>query len=233
MKTTGIKYTLANRDYFDLLGSISEQLDRSEINYALVGGTGVQARIANIVFEAKKEDILTARLELLFRGTKDFDLAATSNEEQFIRFFNEFQALNPNATLGSQGKRKQRQITYRGSKTPMEVFLNYEVGPQDFTGLDDSFYYDCVNHAELLRLKNGNKSIRVYVARPEHLITSKLTRYDPKDILDIGNLLKVMQIYGQKAGKLDSHLIKTYLEKADKVELIGRLDEVRKQVLKE
>jgi hypothetical protein len=90
-----------------------------------------------------------------------------------------------------------------------------------------------LDSATLLDLRYGNQTASVRVAAPECLIASKLTRNDPKDIWDIGALLKTMRIYRNKIGKLKEAKIQDYLTRSGKSEMIGRLAEIKKQILKE
>jgi len=228
-----MNYTLIDRGYFDTLKLLTEEFDRKGIKYALVGGAGIQARISNILCKAKKTDISNAiGLEHLLRQTRDFDITSNASEDVFVNYFNELQALHPSITVNHEGIRSKR-IKFRRKDGEINVLINYQTGPQDLAGLDKYFYNECINNAENLNLRYGKNGLLVSVATPECLITSKLTRNDPKDIWDIGALMKTMKMYRQYSGKFRQSKVEEYLRRANKEEMIGRLAEIKKQILKE
>ena len=221
-----------DREYYDTLKILTEEFDRKGIQYALVGGAGIQARIADFFCKNQKTDISnTIGLESLLRETKDFDITTNSPEEVFVNYFNELQAINPNVSVFPERLRSKR-IKVSG-KEEISVFLNYQTGPQDFAGLDEHFYLDCIETAQPINLKYSNEECSVFVATPECLIASKLTRNDPKDIWDIGAVMKGMKMCRPQSGKLRQGMIEKYLIRADKGEIIGRLNEIKKQIIKE
>jgi hypothetical protein len=227
-----MNYTLIDKEYFEILQKVSEQLDRQKIDYALVGGAGVQARITNILCRVNKTDASNViGLETLLRETKDLDITTKSEEKDFVRFFNELQASNPNILVQPEALRS-RKIILKGDEKVC-VYLNYQTGPQDLAGLDEIFYYECIETAEDLNLRNGNFRLIASVALPEYLITSKITRNDPKDIWDIGTLLRVMKQYPSYCRRFRPSKVKSMLERAGKEEMYGRLEEIRKQILKQ
>ena len=227
-----MNYTLRDKGYFEVLRRVSEQLDKQDIDYALVGGAGVQARITDILCRFNRTDASNViGLETLLRETKDLDITTRAEEIDFVRFFNELQASNPNIFVEPEGIRNRRIILKGGKKT--QVYLNYQIEPQNLVGLDEIFYHECINTAENLILRNGNISSRVYVAVPEYLISSKITRNNPKDIWDIGALLKVMKQYPGYCKKFRPSKVKSILERVNKGEMYGRLEEIRKQILKQ
>lgn len=227
-----MNYTLRNRGYYDVLKIIAEELESQGIEYALVGGAGVQARIADFFCKKQKTGISDAHgLEELLRETKDFDITSNASEADFIRYFNEIQALNPNVSVYHE-RARSKKIKFRG-KEEVSVFLNYQTGVQDFIGLDEYFYAQCIETAEPIKLKYNGGGFFVKVATPECLVSSKLTRNDPKDIWDIGALMKSMKLCKPSSGKLRQGKIEMYLKRAKKEEIIGRLNEIKKQILKE
>jgi hypothetical protein len=202
-----MNYTVRDRGYFDLLGKVSEEFERADMRYALVGGTGIQVRIADLLCRSQKVSIKEVpELETLLRKTKDF-------------------------IIRPEGIRSKRVIARGKEKT--DVLLNYQTGPQDLAGLDESFYTECIETAEDLFLKYGGSEIMVSVARPEYLIASKLTRDDPKDIWDIGMLLKTIEQNRNHSRKFKPSKVRSLLERANRGEIYGRLEEIRKQILKQ
>lgn len=227
-----MNYTLRDKEYFEALRILAEEFERQNIGYALVGGTGVQARIVDIVCRAQKVTIPDINgLEHLLRETKDFDITSNATEVEFTRFFNEFQALHSNISVETESIRSKK-IRVRGKEEAI-VFVNYQTGPQDLSGLDENFYSLCISTAEPLLLRYRGTKFPVYVATPECLVTSKLTRNDPKDIWDIATLLRTMRLYRRYAGKFRQEKVKEYLEKANRGEIIGRIEEIKKQIIKE
>lgn len=228
-----MSYTLQEENYFIALNLLAEGFERQGIQYALVGGAGVQARISDIFCRAQNTDITNAiGLEFLLRGTKDFDITSNASEEDFITCFNEMQASNPHLEIYPE-KIRGRRMAIRGRRKEANVFVNYQTGPQDLFGLDELFYNSCIETAERVNLSYSNQTSPIYVATPESLITSKLTRKDPKDIWDIGALLKTIRKYSKHAGEFKESEVVEHLERSGKEEMVGRLEEIKKQILKE
>jgi len=227
-----MNYTIKDKRYFEVLKKVTEEFERENIDYALVGGAGIQARLANILSKNGKIDMQNlVEIDSLLRKTQDFDVTSTSSEEDFVSFFNHLQAINPNLSVFHEALRSKR-IHINGRKST-DVFLNYQTGPTDFAGLDDNFYNECINTADFLNLHSGNSPLGVYVAKPEYLIAPKLTRMDPKDIFDITILLKSMQKYGRYNQISLCNNVKALLDRAKKGEVFGRLEEIIGQNLKE
>jgi len=225
-------YTLKDRGYFDALKVFTDEFERQGAKYALVGGAGIQARVSDILCRALKTGISsTTGLEHLLRETKDFDITTNSPEAFFVTYFNEMQALHPHVSIQSESVRSKR-MKLKG-KEDTSVFFNYQTGPQDLSGLDEDFYNECIETAQPINLRYNGSNLCVFVATPECLITSKLTRNDPKDIWDIATLMRVMKAHKQHSGKLRDSKIKRYLERANKGEMFGRFQEIKKQILKE
>jgi len=229
-------YTLQKQGYFETLNRISQELDRQGIEYALVGGAGVQARIANALSLVRRTDISNIpELEHLLRDTKDFDITSWASKEDFVKFFNVLQASNHPRLTVTPYRSGSNIVTLSGNKRrekPTEIYMNYQTGPEDFKGLDSKFYEECIDSAQPLQLWNGNEKCEVNVAKPEFLVSSKLTRYDPKDIFDIGNLLRVIWKNRGYVERFDYSLVKEILERNKKGELYSRLEEIRDQILK-
>ncbi|MAG45719.1 MAG: hypothetical protein CMH63_03035 [Nanoarchaeota archaeon] len=222
-----MKYTLKDRDYFDSYRVLTDELNRKGFDYAVVGGSGIQATISDLFCKNQGTNIKDATgLEHLLRKTKDIDLTSTNSEYEFVEMFNELQALNPEISVDYINE-KSRKLKING--TP--VFINYQTGPADFRGLSDKFYNDCVGESEKLNLSYKNSKADVYVAKPEFLVASKLTRNDPKDIWDITSLLRTVENYSTE--KFDRNKLKGYLEESGKGSYFGRFVEIEKQILEE
>mgnify|MGYP001591437539 CR=1 FL=1 len=168
-------YNLRDWGYFKLLQLLSEGLDFQEIDYALVGGGAVQARIAH-AFNAYENMTAPEIPEPMLRRTKDFDITTHSSEGELATFLNHLQLENEPLTIRpKQPRRVVLTITGRNA-APASVVLNYQTGPRDFSGLSDSFYDECLRTAEDLYLEYNNEGLMVRVATPECIIASKLTR---------------------------------------------------------
>ncbi|MEK6940028.1 MAG: hypothetical protein AABX31_04840 [Nanoarchaeota archaeon] len=226
-------YTLSDWGYFKLLQLVAESLEFQEIDYALVGGGAVQAR----VIEAfnKYEKITAPDVpELLLRKTKDFDITTHSSEGDLVHFLNLLQLENQPLSVRPKQPRRVNLLYSGRSFAPVSVVLNYQIGPQDFSGLGEQFYEECLDTAEDIYLHYNNEEARVRVATPECIVASKLTRSSPKDIVDISGLLRVLARYEVKGAKPFNYgLVKQYLEEAGKGHCFQNLDEIMTEVLKE
>lgn len=227
-----MNYTLKDGVYFNALGILTSEFERQGIDYALVGGAAIQARISDTICRRQKTNIRDAvGLEHLLRETKDFDITSNVPEETFVRYFNELQATIPNVSILPERARSKR-MKIKGKEDAL-IHINYQTGPQDFVGLNEDFYQECIRTAQPLRLKYNGTATTVNVATPECIVTSKLTRSDPKDIWDIATLLRTMKMYKQQAGKFKESKVRDYLESAGRGEIFGRFGEIKRQILKE
>ncbi len=227
-------HTLRDWEYFKLLQLVAEGLENQGIEYALVGGSAVQARIVELF---NKYENLTAPdvSELLLRKTKDFDITTRSSEEDLVCFLNELQAENqPLSIKPKQARRVNLTYQSRRNVQPIVITLNYQTGPQDFSGLGEAFYNECLDTAEDLFLTYNNEEARVRVATPECIIASKLTRASPKDIVDISALLRSLLCYEKKgAPSFNYGTVRRYLEEAGKAHCYENLTAIVSEVLKE
>lgn len=228
-------YTLRDWEYFELLKILVEGLDLSNIDYALVGGGATQAHIASILSKAHRTTIpKVPGLDLILRPTKDLDITSRASSEGFANYFANLQHINePHIEITPKQSRKV-QISYKGRNRhePVTINMNYQTGPQDFAGLDDHFYNECINSARKVDLSYRNEKVSVKVASPVCVITSKLTRSNSKDTFDISNLLNVIYYYGGGLKSFDFDKVREYLMHAGKPEIYGRLEEIRAQVIK-
>lgn len=227
-------YTLCDWEYFKLLQLVAEGLENQGIDYALVGGGAVQAHI--VALFNKYEGLTISDVpELLLRKTKDFDITTRSSEGDLVCFLNELQAENQPLSIRPKQPRRVN-LTYKSRRNvqPIVVTLNYQTGPQDFSGLSPEFYNQCLDTAEDLFLTYNNESTKVRVAAPECIVASKLTRASPKDIVDISALLRYLTHYESKgAPSFNYGLVKQFLEEAGKVHCYENLTAIVSEVLKE
>lgn len=220
-------YTMKDKAYFSLIGEVSEELFNHGINYALVGGAAVQARVASILSSAKQGGIgAVDELDPLIRETKDIDITSNADEGKFMYFFNEWQVKNPNIMLKSIGE-KRKEIKFVTCPKTIDVILNYQTEPHDLKGLDENTFYECIETATPVELWYDNKRIETVVAQPEYIIASKLTRSEEKDIFDISALLKTTEKYGPR---IDFNKIKFILERASKSQKYQVLEDIIKGI---
>lgn len=227
-------YNMKDWGYFKLLQLIAEGLELQEINYALVGGSAVQARVAN-AFNTYENISIPDIHEPMFRKTKDFDIATYSDEGEVVSFLNHLQLENDPLTIRPKQSRRVN-LTYSPKRdiSPVSIVLNYQIGPQDFAGLGSNFYDECLKTAEYLGLHYNNETAKVRVATPECIIASKLTRNSPKDIVDISGLLMVLAAYETKGARpFNYNLVKDYLREAGKENCFQNLEVIMAEVLKQ
>ena len=224
-------YNLRDWGYFKLLQLISEGLEFREVDYALVGGAAVQARIVH-AFNTYEGLTAPNIPEPMLRRTKDFDITTLSSEGELVHFLNLLQL--ENEPLIVRPKQPLRvNLTYSGRNAePVTVLLNYQTGPQEFSGLSDEFYAECLRTAEDLFLHYNNEEARVRIATPECIIASKLTRSSAKDIVDISGLLRVLDSYQKKGAKpFNYELVRSYLKEAEKEYCYQNLETIMTEVL--
>lgn len=222
-------YTLRDKSYFNLLGELSSELERAGVEYALVGGAGIQARVSEKLSKVRGTDISSLEELDLLRKTKDIDITSRADDIKFASFFNNWQLINPNISLEEMyGKKKN--IQFKTAPYSVDIMLNYQTDPSDLKGLGEKFYYECIDTAEPLELWHGNKDIGVRVAKPEYLIASKLTRSAEKDIYDISLMLKIFD--KDSSNRIDFNKIRNILNESDKPYKIGVLEDIIKDVLK-
>ncbi len=183
-------YTYLNRPYFNVASALHDAMEEQDIQYAIVGGSGVQATIVDAVAMHGLNTIKEHKLELqnLLRPTKDIDIGTLggSNEKMFSagREIAEACGAGYNPMLDSRALK----FEFAGQEP---VYVQYEMSKEDFKGLPE-IYDSVVNEAKTLSLcYNGKRAIDLKVAKPEHLIASKLTRGADKDKIDISHLLTV------------------------------------------
>ena len=227
-------YNLRDWGYFKLLQLVAEGLEFPEIDYALVGGSAIQARIAN-AFNVYGGITIPDIPEPMLRRTKDFDIATQSSEGELVRFLNLLQLENEPLSIRPKQPRRVSLVYSPGRGiSSVSVILNYQTGPQDFSGLGDEFYGECLKTAEDISLHFNNEEARVRVATPECIIASKLTRSSHKDIVDISGLLRVLECYKEKGAKPFNYgLVKLYLKEAKKEHCFQNLDVIMTEILKE
>ncbi|MEK6900119.1 MAG: hypothetical protein AABX05_03265 [Nanoarchaeota archaeon] len=227
-------YVLGDWGYFKLLQLVAEGLENRDIDYALVGGGAVQARIIDAF--NRYEGITAPNVsELFLRRTKDFDITSRSSEGELVYFLNMLQVENEPLSIRPKQPRRVN-LAYKGRQNiePTVVVLNYQLGTQDFSGLSEKFYNECLDTAEDLDLRYNNEVARVRVATPECIVASKLTRSSVKDIFDVSTLLKIMAQYKEKGMKpFNYDLVRRYLEESGKGHCYNNLDSIVTEVLKE
>ena len=214
-------YTLLNREYFDIAGKLHEALKEQDIKYAVVGGAGIQARIVDAVAKQGLESIKDCKhiLQTPLRATKDIDIATLGGDRG--KMFSAGQKIS-GSRIGYSPMLDARALKFEPvGKVPITV--QYELNKDDFQGLPE-MYDSVINEAEKLNLRyNGKRGIELMVAKPKHLIASKLTRWDSKDIVDTSNLLKIYHDCGKP---IDIEDIRTILKGSNKGDLFKNLERI-------
>jgi len=212
-------YTFLDREFYDAAGILHFTLKEQDVRYALVGGAGVQARIASALTADGTKPLKDVKgLPLLLRPTSDLDIA-TLNADQ-VKMLRAGQSINDRLKFGFDARERHLKFGVRGNKGPL--FVKYELGPEDFKGLPSS-YNSIVESAEPVTLRYHKTPIEINVARPEHLVASKLTRGDHKDTIDIANLLKVLH---STEKKFDAQEVRAILKDNDKGECFRNLEKI-------
>lgn len=229
MKPTG--YTIGDEFLWNVLTSFSEELARAKIPYSLVGGVGVQARIANILSDKGKHPIQAIQgLDLLVRQTGDLDIATSINgdeeDSKLVTLFNTYSNLNQ-SFLVQPITTKALRVQSRTNPSSM-INISLETNPGDFKGLTKS-YDDIIKTSEAITLKKTNQPFDISVASPEYLVASKLTRLEDKDRRDIFNLLNCLY---KKKGSFNYDFVETILKLNDKSESAEYLRSVHYDITK-
>ena len=217
------EYTILDDPFYETLVSFTEELDRQNINYALVGGAGIQTKIASILSKNGKMSINDAHgLELVVRKTGDLDIALDlADETKLSEFSSIYNSLY-------QGNKSLQQITNKAYRTRKNININLETCADDFKGLPNS-YKDIIETSEAVTLRKGNGEATVYVAKPEYLVASKLTRLEEKDRIDIYNLMNIMH---QNKINFSSEEVKNILKANGKENCIDYLKQVHFEIVK-
>ncbi len=180
-------YTIHDDIFLDALELINDHFQ--SIHYAIVGGGAVQVYVSAVA--VKKYGLNSVKalngMSLALRRTGDIDLSFNLDDSQLIQTFN-FILQNPSGPYSFHNFAK-RFILQDG---PRRFNLNYQTRPEDLKGIP-AYYQDIIDTALTVEIPHKQRLLRIKTAKPEYLITSKLTRIKPKDQVDIMLLLNAME----------------------------------------
>ncbi len=181
-------YTIKDEIFMDALNIIHNNF--KDIPYAIVGGGAVQVYASSVTIKHGNLNSIKDinGLSFFLRKTGDIDLSFNYESTDIIEKFN----LIIKHSTGDYifHNFTKRFVIQNGTH---RLNLNYQLNPEDLKGIS-SYYNDIINTAINIELPYKDQIINIKIARPEYLITSKLTRVKPKDQLDILLLLKTMEM---------------------------------------
>lgn len=186
-------FTIRNENFFRALQVLSQELYEQGIPYAVVGGTAVQVRLANLVSKNGEENFNRCpSMDILLRKTGDIDLATDSTLEDMVTFFNMLQAQTPDVSVRSS-------VEYHAGMCVggESVAVNYQVSPEQFKGLT-THYKEIINTAVPRTIRRGRNQATVYVPSDNYLLASKIIRGKEKDKIDAVNLIKAIKSAGKE-----------------------------------
>ncbi len=201
----------------DALEIIQEHFN--EIPYAIVGGGAVQiyATFATIKDTGINSVNKLNGLSLVLRKTGDIDLSFDSSPASIIKILNII--MEQTHYTYSFHNFTKRFVLQDG---PKRLNLNYQLEPEDLKGIS-SYYKHIIKTAIPIDLPYKNKEIYIKIAKPEYLITSKLTRANPKDQADIALLLKSMEIVDYPFDSEEVRSILKSVNKGDQYHILSEL----------
>jgi len=193
MKTKQAKRgNLLDRGFATIVDTLSTELERENIPYAIVGGVATQLHIARLLSNNGQEDYMKHQgLPYLLRTTGDIDMATHSDDVTMVSFFNRMNDTIPHLTINNQVR--HAGITSEG----IRIFANYQTDKSQTTGLEN-LYDAVINSAQPIRLRRGKQEITATVIKPEFLVATKVLRSKSKDSVDLHNLLQTMENQGEE-----------------------------------
>ncbi len=180
-------YNIHDDIFLDALELIHDHFQSDP--YAVVGGGAVQVYVSAVA--VKKYGLKSIKalngMSFALRRTGDIDLSFNIDDSQLVQTFNSIPR-NPPGSYTFHNFAK-RFILQDG---PRRFNLNYQTQPEDLKGIP-AYYQDIIDTALAVEIPHKGRPLRINIAKPEYLITSKLTRIKPKDQVDIMLLLNAME----------------------------------------
>ena len=133
------KKKITDRETFEVLFALSEELERCEIPYAVIGGFSVQLYLANWYNKRGTQPLNKCPiLKDMIRATGDVDLVARPGEMAMIAFFNHFAQSYP------------RFAVYNAPSYALiqGLSINYIYEPRELKG--PAFVYDFISEESLI-----------------------------------------------------------------------------------
>ncbi len=210
-------YTIKDEIFMDAIEIIHAHFGGT--SYAIVGGAAVQIYVTSVSIRSEGLNSVNDvnGLSFVLRKTGDIDLSFNCDAGELLKKFNFIiESQTGTYTFHSFFKRFVIQEDAR------RFNLNYQIEPDDLKGMP-SYYYDIIETAVPMDLPSKGKTLSINIARPEYLITSKLTRISPKDQIDIMLLLRAMEMNDYP---FDSEEVRSILKSIDKAENYAILREL-------
>lgn len=221
--------TLLNEEYMRVLERVSGAFSNHNIPYAVVGGSGVQVTIAGVLTGNGKASVAERKYELqwVLRPTDDIDLATKSDKFNIGTALQELSISDPSIDVPLPYSTTPIVDVKRKDGAIKHIHLNIQTEQEEFKGLTPH-YEEVIETAQpvMLRYNAHTEPFKTYVALPELLIASKLTRSKTKDIVDITNLFRIM---GQK--NINRDRIRDILYQCDKQKGILNLDSILEDIM--
>ena len=150
-----------------MLAALGRAFEEEGLPFAIAGGMGVQALLAN------------AGLEHLLRRTGDVDVLVNGEDARVVRALNHLSAAEPRLTVIQNPNAKNARVG------PMDVDWINE--PSRLRGMETQ-WAPSIEHARVVQVRG----LSVPVQQPEVLIAAKLTgqKIRPQDELDIAGVLQ-------------------------------------------
>ena len=216
-------YHLGDRAYFNAVERVCRALTKHEHKYILVGGTGVQAHISNILSEGTKSiDELIEEGSLRegenLRRTNDCDIATTLNPA-YADLVKTIESMEGEEDTDDNfyilklerigRKRPIARVTTYNEEEEARVMYNFSTEPKDLNYIGPEWYNMFIEGGIEIELVNQDLRGKFRVGKPEHLISAKLTRNSAKDQFDICSLLDTLYTRGMN---FDFEEVKTILD---------------------
>lgn len=200
-------YSLEDREFTFLLQRVGEQLVKSKVDYAVVGGIAAQIQIVGAICKGEKKPL--EDLILTEQVSERKNLRRTNDLDIIIDIPNVLPILEElTGETTTNNDIFTVQLERRGIKRPIyavkslngeaRIALNISNGPKDLERLFAGNYYIFLHEAENVDFGYEDLHPKIRVLKPEHIIATKLTRYNPKDQFDICNLIDLALKYNKE-----------------------------------
>ncbi len=221
-------YSVINEEFSLFLNELDKELKATEMGYSLVGGAAVQTHLANLLSRKYEKSIGElddkVRLQNYIRATDDVDLCLpiTNDAEGAKKILAlikslEKELISPTEqhfikyTLERSGIRRPVFRVYVDGETVQDslIKLNLYTSAKDVRGFDAGKYSRFVDNSQEISFPYCNNfDVKARVASKEDTLAGKISRFSPKDAMDIWNLTLLTEELGEK---LDTREMKNML----------------------
>lgn len=198
-------YSLEDKGYAFLMQRLGELLAERDLSHAVVGGAATQLRVVGMICRKEEkplEDlILTEQISERqnLRRTNDIDIIIHDKPEVVLdviknisgEIFTEkhIYVIKP-SRVGQKRPRITVDILDEHTDSQLaDIALNISYSPKDLQRLFAGNYYPILYDAERINFTYEDLRPSIMVAKSEHIIATKLSRYSPKDQFDIASLV--------------------------------------------